>query len=139
MTGQSEAQGMTEISLARREMALACAGICDDLGAAHPARLIRALADEQTRASLLPRSAAAMDDAERAMTDLLIWSGALCDNKGAFDRLRKCGVVVVSASAHGSLVDACRQAKDFLIKDLEEPGRTVFWTLVRALKLASAS
>jgi hypothetical protein len=39
---------------------------------------------------------------------------------------------LVAAAPH--LFKACMAAKDFLIHDLEEPGRTVFWKLIEALK-----
>jgi hypothetical protein len=43
------------------------------------------------------------------------------------------------ASAAPDLFDAAMEAKDFLIGDLEEPGRTVFWKLIAALKKAGWS
>lgn len=42
-------------------------------------------------------------------------------------------------AAAPDLFDAVLQAKDFLIHDLEEPGRTLFWKLIAALKKAGWS
>jgi hypothetical protein len=40
-------------------------------------------------------------------------------------------------AAAPDLLSACAAAKQFLIKDLEEPGRTVFWNLVDAIAKAT--
>lgn len=37
------------------------------------------------------------------------------------------------------LLEACSAAKQFLVHDLEEPGRTVFWKLVDAIALATGA
>jgi hypothetical protein len=42
----------------------------------------------------------------------------------------------LNPAALRALYDACLLAKDYLIDDLVEPGRTVFWKLIDALKLA---
>lgn len=42
-------------------------------------------------------------------------------------------------AAAPDLFEAAMEAKNFLIGDLEEPGRTVFWKLIAALKKAGWS
>jgi len=42
--------------------------------------------------------------------------------------------IVRACNAHAKLINAVRMAKDLLIKDFDEPGRTVFWACVDALK-----
>lgn len=44
--------------------------------------------------------------------------------------------IVRACNAHDDLLAACIQAKVYLAPDLVEPGRTVFWNLVNAIKKA---
>lgn len=52
------------------------------------------------------------------------------------------GIEVAEANARllaasRDLLKGCQKAKDFLVNDLEEPGRTIFWTLVDAIRKAT--
>lgn len=44
--------------------------------------------------------------------------------------------IALCRNSHDGLVEACKAAKEYLEPDLVEPGRTVFWNLVKALKAA---
>jgi hypothetical protein len=50
--------------------------------------------------------------------------------------IREMREIVRACNSLPELVDAATAAKEFLINDLEEPGRTVFWRLVSALAKA---
>lgn len=44
---------------------------------------------------------------------------------------------VAAAAVAPELLEACKAAKQYLVPELEEPGRTVFWQLVDAIAKAT--
>lgn len=59
----------------------------------------------------------------------------VCDISPRFEAKEElCNARLIEAAP--DLFNAAMQAKDFLIRDLKEPGRTVFWNLIAALKKA---
>ena len=59
------------------------------------------------------------------------WSALAC---GDTDESARANAQLIAAAP--DLYEAALAAKNLLIKDLEEPGRTVFWQLVSALRAA---
>lgn len=58
-------------------------------------------------------------------------------NWGHDDQIREQQANALLISAAPDLLAACEKAKKFLVPDLVEPGRTVFWELVFAIRKAN--